>query len=111
MDTATLKLVFHGDLKTLLRGAHINGVVDYRLSRRASLKDIIESLAIPHTEIWQVHYAGNSEDLSAVPERGGRYDISPFSFSKSHTLRQELEKMYPEGIRFLIDTTALKLAR
>lgn len=111
MDTAILDLVFHGDLKELLRIPHENGAVSYSLGRRASLKDVIESLAIPHTEIWRVLHAGKIVELTAIACASARYDIFPFLSADRQTLQSALDATYPEGLRFLVDSTALKLAR
>ncbi|MDX9894551.1 MAG: hypothetical protein RBS34_03840 [Desulfofustis sp.] len=51
MSLPAIELWFHGDLldffKGFLRSPHLRR---YPLQRRASIKDIIESLGIPHTE-------------------------------------------------------------
>jgi hypothetical protein len=44
-------LRFRGDLPELLRRAHSDGEVRYPVVRRASIKDVAESLGVPHTEI------------------------------------------------------------
>ena len=47
-------LVLHEDLQMLLRKIRAAKVLKYDLIRRASLKDIIESQGIPHTEVAQI---------------------------------------------------------
>lgn len=48
------RLRFCGRLARLARGADARGVVAYELLRRASIKDVVESLGVPHTEIFGV---------------------------------------------------------
>lgn len=106
-------LLFHGDLLDFFQekagaAAHL---VRYRLLRRASIKDIIEALGIPHTEIGKIARAGQELNFSFLPQGGEVLDIEPQSphcpVTKASTLRpQPLER-----ISFLVDTNVGKLAR
>ncbi len=52
---AHILLTLHGDTADLLRRApdHDKTIV-YPLSRRASIKDILEGLGVPHTEMGRI---------------------------------------------------------
>ena len=110
-SSAQLDLIFHGNLIELLRCEHKEGLVVYPLTRRASLKDIIESFSIPHTEIWQVVENEQKLCLSSIPQRSTRLELFPFSFADPSELFQTLTDTFGEKIAFLVDGTAIKLAR
>ncbi len=75
-----LDIRFHGTLKDLLHPRHRRpGRVAYTLDRRASIKDIIESLRIPHTEIGRITAGERDVTLAWVPEEGGRVEVFPLA--------------------------------
>jgi hypothetical protein len=47
----TVRLRFHGDLRSFLRSKAHDGIVERRLAERTSIKDVIESCGIPHPEV------------------------------------------------------------
>ncbi|NOX79826.1 MAG: hypothetical protein GXP57_01810 [Deltaproteobacteria bacterium] len=74
-------LTFHGDLPDLLhrrwRGRHRVIKAD---SRRASIKDVIESFGLPHTEVGRLEVQGRQVDFSfAVVEEDLAIEVFPVS--------------------------------
>ncbi len=83
----------------------------YSLTRRASVKDIIESLGIPHTEVGSIRFDGRKVDLSFVPAAPGTLQVhavqTPFNVLSPSMLRPAPL----DCIRFIADVNVLKLGR
>ncbi len=106
-----LDIRFHGNLKDLLHPRHRRpGRVAYTLDRRASIKDIIESLRIPHTEIGRITAGEQDVTLAWVPEEGGRVDVFPLAAPVDPTRPTLLRPETVEAVRFLADVNVGKLA-
>ena len=84
---------------------------DYALTRKASVKDIIESLGIPHTEVGSIFFDGRKIDFSFVPVAPGKLQVhavkAPFNVLSPSLLRPVPLKT----IRFVADVNVLKLGR
>jgi len=82
----------------------------YPLSRRASIKDVLEAIGIPHTEIGSLTKGDRELDFGHIPEPGDSIEVgdiaAPFEVDRPSLLR-------PETIsrtRFLADINVGKLA-
>ena len=105
-----LILLFHGDLPKLLSVPSKNGEIRYPLNRRASIKDIIESLAIPHTEIGTLLVNGKEVDFSCLPTSDDRIEIFPQT-PVVDVLRPTILRPAPlPAIAFAVDVNVAKLA-
>ena len=51
MKPFKVRLRFHGDLNVFLRGKAGDAVVERPLAEKTSIKDVIESCGVPHTEV------------------------------------------------------------
>lgn len=87
------------------------GVVRYRLQRRASMKDIIEALGIPHTEVGAILVNGVESEFEHIPDASQFIEILPFSKSITIAAHSLLRSEKPLQLRFLADLNVLKLAR
>jgi uncharacterized protein with PIN domain len=81
------------------------------LIRSASVKDIIESLGVPHTEVGGIRFNGQETGFAFVPDAAGNLDVRgitpPFDVRYPSLLRPEpLDR-----IRFIADVNVLKLGR
>ena len=111
MTSPVLDLRFHGNLRELLRPRHRNrDSVAYPLNRRASIKDIIESLRIPHTEIGRIVAGGRERDLGWIPEQPATVHVFPLADGHDPTRPTLLRPEPVSGIRFLVDVNVGKLA-
>jgi uncharacterized protein with PIN domain len=80
-------------------------------ARRASIKDMIEALGIPHTEIEVILVNGESVDFSYIVNDGD--DVSVYPMFESLDIRPVL-KLRPQPLRlprFVLDTHLGRLAR
>ncbi len=106
-----LLLTLHGDLaELLLRHYRPHTEISYPLSRRASIKDIIEAVGIPHTEIGAVEKKGTQLDFTYLPEPGEKLDIYPVAAGAAATAPNLLRTGPPAGHRFLVDINVARLA-
>jgi uncharacterized protein with PIN domain len=94
-----------------LAGKHQGRQLEYSLTRRASVTDIIESLGIPHTEVGLIRFDGQKIDFSFVPAAPGMLQVhavqAPFNVLSPSMLRP----VPLDCIRFVADVNVLKLGR
>lgn len=104
--------VFHGDLRDLLgRGkTGAGGRVKYPVTRRTSVKDAIEALGVPHTEVGAIEVDGLAVGFGHLLEPGRRIDVRPvpvpFDVLRPSPLRPEPLTR----IAFLVDANVGRLA-
>lgn len=102
---------FSDALNFFLRPSRRQTRFAWPMDRRAAVKDIIESLGVPHTEIGSIRYNGSETDFSFVPTSGGRVDVAgispPFEVRQASFLRPRPL----ETIRFVADVNVMKLGR
>ncbi len=98
---------FHGELNDFLSRARRGGGLAYPLARRASIKDVIEALGAPHTEVGAIHVDGRPADFSHILGNGEHVDVYPKPHGGGSLLRPAL----PWPPRFVLDTHLGTLAR
>lgn len=107
-----LSLNFHGYLRELLRRPHTGkAVVRYPLQRRASIKDIIEALGIPHTEVGRIVGCQQEYTFGHIPAGGQRLEVHPQSASIPVTSPSVLRPNPLAALAFMVDINVGKLAR
>ena len=68
---------FYEELNDFLPAARRKQTFRHRLNRRASIKDVIESLGVPHTEVELILANGRSVDFSYIVGDGDRISVYP----------------------------------
>lgn len=111
MSIPCVYLNFHNDLQMLLSKRPEGNVLRYALARRASLKDIIESQGIPHTEIAQILLNNTELGFDFIPVGGENLDILTFSREISVFVSTLLRPKPIASLKFMVDINAGKLAR
>ena len=109
--TEQLTLVFFGNNKELLQVPTSQGKILYHLNRRASIKDIVEAVGVPHTEICRLVYSGNEISFHYIPSGDEEILIYPFDKQNNWRAPSVLRPQPFDRLKFLVDMTALKLAR
>jgi uncharacterized protein len=102
---------FYEELNDFLPAARRKRRFPHPFTRRASIKDTIESLGIPHTEIEVILVNGESVDFSYIVNDGD--EVSVYPMFESLDVRPLL-KLRPEPLRqprFVLDTHLGRLAR
>lgn len=85
--------------------------VVYPLTRRASIKDIIEALHIPHTEIGSIVLNNTEVSFQHIPKAGERIFLCSFLPGTILTRPSLLRPIPLRKIAFMVDINAGKLAR
>ncbi len=102
---------FWGNLPALLRypfrGLHR---VEYELSRQASVKDIVESFGIPHTEVGRLTSNGRDISFSWPGAGADSLDVYPFCPPVDVLTPTLLRPESLAGITFAVDVNVGKLA-
>ena len=102
---------FYEELNDFLPRARRKSRFAHQFKERASIKDMIEALGIPHTEVDLVLVNDESVDFNYIVQDGDR--ISVYPVFESLDIRQ-VSKVRPEPlrqIRFVLDVHLGKLAR
>lgn len=111
MIMIALTLVLHGDLSKL-PGVRLRGrqVVLYFLNRRASIKDIIESAGVPHSEVYRLLLQGRDIDFAYIPNKDDQIEVLPFAAPVDVCAATVLRPQSLTSIAFVVDVNVGKLA-
>ena len=104
-------LSFHGELIDCLPASKSTGVIGYTLNRRASIKDIVESLGPPHTEIGRILVHNQPADFDYIPQPGQTIHIHPLQPPVDPGQPSLLRPRPLPDLRFIVDVNVGKLAR
>lgn len=112
MDTITdpVTVRLYGGLKDLA-DAPPDGRMSVRFHGRRSVKDLIESLGIPHTELGMLLVDGTAVGLDAPVEPGLRVAAYPWLGTVAPAPGPPLRPPTPTPVRFLLDVHLGRLAR
>ena len=102
---------FYEELNDFLPARRRKIEFEHHFDRRASIKDMIESLGVPHTEVELILVNGRSVDFSYMVEDGNRISVYPVfeSLDVSPLLRLRPEPL--RDPRFVVDCNLGRLAR
>lgn len=106
-----IELRFYQSLNDFVEPALRNAVIVHHLNRRASVKDIIESFNVPHTEIEQILVNNHAVGFNYIIRYGDYVQVYPAPFVPIITPTFALR---PPSLRpplFVIDANLGKLAR
>ncbi len=106
-----IQLRFYAELNDLIAPALRNTEIIHNLNRRTSVKDMIESLGVPHTEIALILANGISVDFTYIVQYKDRIRVYP---SSANLNVAPLLQLRPETLlfpRFIVDVNLGRLAR
>ncbi len=72
---AIARFRFHGDLARFLRADHRQAPLDYHCARAATLKNAIEALGVPHTEVGRIGVNGEPATLQRIVREGDVVEV------------------------------------
>jgi uncharacterized protein len=113
VDRPSVSLSFHGYLPQLL-SRPFRGDSDFLfvLDRKTSIKDLIESLGVPHTEIERIIVNDiNEVDFSYIVIAGDSVKVYPVSPQTDFFSPSRIRPALPYGFKFICDVNIGKLAR
>lgn len=105
-----VNLRIYGDLNKIIWKKHVEKDVSLQINSTHSVKDLVESLGIPHGEVGLILVDGEVEDFTRKIYGGERISVYPVfrSIDIGSTSRTLLE--YPEMPKFILDVHLGKLA-
>lgn len=110
MDRAWLHL--HGDLRNLARRRARHGVAAVPVAQRRAVKDAVESLGVPHTEVGAVAVDDVEVDWSRRLDPGAHVDVHPVTEPVPAGLTGRVRPAPPPGpLRVVADVHLGTLAR
>lgn len=109
MDSARLHL--YGDLTDLVRRRGVDGVVEVATSSPRSVKDAIESVGVPHTEVGATLVDGTDVDWQARLTGGETVAVHPVDAAPEGTRHGVAPPAPPRPLRFVADVHLGTLAR
>ncbi|MBT8126827.1 MAG: Mut7-C ubiquitin/RNAse domain-containing protein [Gammaproteobacteria bacterium] len=104
-------LRFYAELNDFLRDAHKMTQFKLELNRRTSVKDLIESLGVPHTEVEIILANGKSVDFSYIVEDEDDISVYPMFESVDITPILKLRDTPLRQTSFVLDCHLGRLAR
>lgn len=106
-----VSITFDPVLDFFLPDRRQGGGLDYPLTRKASVKDIIESVGVPHTEVGRLRFNGQEIDFAFVPDGPGNLNVRGISPPFDVRSRSMLRPEPLDRVRFIADVNVLKLGR
>lgn len=108
-------LRFYEELNQFLPSAQQKNRIELDLKQRSTVKDVIESLGVPHTEVDLILINGESVEFDRLLEDQDRISVFPmfesFDISSVTKLRETpLRQRTNHGLRFVVDVNLGKLA-
>ncbi len=104
-------LRFYAELNDFLRDARKKTRFQIELNRRTSIKDLIESLGVPHTEVEIILANGKSVDFNYIVEADDDISVYPMFESVDVTPILKLRDEPLRHTRFVLDCHLGRLAR
>ena len=102
---------FHGSLAKLAVTNSAEEMVDYSFNGHPAVKDSIEALGVPHTEVDVITVNGQSVGLDHPLQNGDVVGVFPFAWQLECEPLVRLIPPPPEPLRFILDVHLGKLAR
>ena len=106
-----VQLRFYEELNDFLQPRRRKIDFAHELTRRTSIKDLIESFGVPHTEVEIILVNGRSVDFSYIVQAGDRISVYPVFESLDITPLLRLREKPLRDPRFVVDANLGQLAR
>jgi uncharacterized protein with PIN domain len=106
-----VQLRFYEELNDFLPPHQRKVAFTHELARRTSVKDLIESFGVPHTEVEMILANGQSVDFSYIVQAGDRISVYPTFESLDVTPLIRLREKPLRDPRFVVDANLGQLAR
>ncbi|WP_459937097.1 Mut7-C RNAse domain-containing protein [Desulfonatronum parangueonense] len=103
-------ITFHGHLRDFASTSRQGAKFEYPLHRRASVKDVIEAIGPPHTEVGEIHRNGQPISFDVLLEEGGELDVYPIAAPWDVTKASRLRPVPLAKLAFLVDENVHRLA-
>ena len=101
---------FHAELNHFLPASKREISFSHYFEERASIKDMIEALGIPHPEVDAIAVNGKAVDFSYIVQDGDRIEVYPVSVSSEVSEQASVRPQLLSILRFVLDVHLGKLA-
>ncbi|WP_392435954.1 Mut7-C RNAse domain-containing protein [Chlorogloeopsis fritschii PCC 9212] len=101
---------FYAELNDFLPTNKRNGTIEHFFGERGSIKDMIESLGVPHPEVDCIEVNGTLVDFSYIVQDGDIINVYPISAAKQTPILSLVRPTPLNVIRFVLDIHLGKLA-
>lgn len=108
-DAMAAEFRFHDRLNDFLPRERRDRPLPHDVTRRAAIKDVIESLGVPHTEVDVILVDGRSVGFAHILTGGERVEIYPWTTAPPAA--RHLRPRPPARPRFALDAQLGRLAR
>jgi len=108
MPTAHFR--FHDTLNFFLPRASRDRLINHDYEGRVSVKDMIESLGVPHPEIEMIVINGRSVDFNTLVQHGASINVYSIAFVPQILNPEPLRPAYPGRPKFILDQHLGRLA-
>ncbi len=88
-----------------------NAEIIHHFERKASVKDMIESFNVPHTEVEQISVNGAPTDFNYIVQDGDRIEVFPIGENFSTMPAAQLRPLLSQPPQFVVDSNLGRLAR
>lgn len=107
---ASAQFRFYDALNDFLPRRQRQMIIEHPFDWRASIKDMIESLGVPHCEIDLLVVNGASVDLTYIVQPGDQVAVYPYRHALDITPQVALRPPLPDPMRFILDQHLGRLA-
>ncbi|MDJ0800725.1 MAG: Mut7-C RNAse domain-containing protein [Calothrix sp. MO_167.B12] len=101
---------FHAELNHFLSKHKKQSPINHNFTERASIKDTIEALGVPHPEVDCIQVNGEFVDFGYIVRDGDKIDVYPVSMMAEIQSTVCLRSPLPQILRFVLDVHLGKLA-
>ena len=108
---SSVQLRFYEELNDFLPPQRRKVTFTHELARRTSVKDLIESFGVPHTEVEVILVNGESVDFAHIVQPGDRISVYPTFESLDISPLLRLREKPLRDPRFVVDVNLGQLAR
>lgn len=105
-----MRIRFLGELAGILTVRHEDGLVRLALERRAAIKDVVESLGVPHTEVYGIEADGALQGFGWIAGQGAEVVVRPATPPVDVTVPTALRPEPLARLAFAVDENVAKLA-
>lgn len=108
---AQIGIRFYQPLNDFIAPALDDTEIIHNFERKASVKDMIESFNVPHTEVGRISVNGVAVGFNYIVQDGDRIEVFPAGESFSAMSAQQLRPPLSQPPQFVIDSNLGRLAR
>ncbi|MEK7431835.1 MAG: Mut7-C RNAse domain-containing protein [Cyanobacteriota bacterium] len=110
LTSNTAKFVFYSELNFFLDNNKQNKEIKFNFNNNPSIKDSIEALGVPHTEVGLIKINDISVDFNYRINNGDNISVYPIYYSKE-TIENTLLREEIKDYTFMVDANIGKMAK